>query len=333
MQQIADWLEELGMSEHVQRFVDNKIDVSVLQYLTDQDLKEIGIPLGHRRKMLAAIDKLSGQPAGAVKEGTRASTVMQGDSSMIRSDTAHIVYFMAGTIPVHARDSWVLWFIGYLAIPKGSEFSARSLGLAEHLAFPLNSELALLFNATLHLERGEPELALRRLGTAEALAMDQRLAFIVEPQFFRGAALMEQGAYADAVACLRAGLAGRLGTMRHRPYGLARLAEALALLGDNVAALATAADGLETTERMANRQWEPELQRLAGVALWGPIGSKKLKWASKRRCVSLKTNARSPMNCALQRTSLVCRGSGADVPKPLSCSHQFAAGSRGIRHR
>ena len=68
MQQIADWLEELGMSEHVQCFVDNKIDVSVLQYLTDQDLKEIGIPLGHRRKMLAAIDKLSGQPAGAVKE-------------------------------------------------------------------------------------------------------------------------------------------------------------------------------------------------------------------------------------------------------------------------
>jgi hypothetical protein len=38
----------------------------------------------------------------------------------------------------------------------------------------------------LHLERGEPELTLRRLGTAEALAMDQRLAFIVEPQFFRG---------------------------------------------------------------------------------------------------------------------------------------------------
>jgi len=68
MQQIADWLEELGMSEHVQCFVDNKIDVSVLQYLTDQDLKEIGIPLGHRRKMLAAIDELSGQTAGAVKE-------------------------------------------------------------------------------------------------------------------------------------------------------------------------------------------------------------------------------------------------------------------------
>ena len=55
MQQIADWLEKLGMSEYAQRFAENKIDVSVLRHLTDQDLKDIGVPLGHRRKMLAAI--------------------------------------------------------------------------------------------------------------------------------------------------------------------------------------------------------------------------------------------------------------------------------------
>ena len=55
MQQIADWLEKLGMSEYAERFAENKIDVSVLRHLTDQDLKDIGVPLGHRRKMLAAI--------------------------------------------------------------------------------------------------------------------------------------------------------------------------------------------------------------------------------------------------------------------------------------
>jgi hypothetical protein len=60
MQQIADWLEKLGMPEYVQCFADNKIDVSVLRHLTDQDLKDIGIPLGHRRKMLAAIIKMTG---------------------------------------------------------------------------------------------------------------------------------------------------------------------------------------------------------------------------------------------------------------------------------
>jgi class 3 adenylate cyclase len=58
MQQIADWLEKLGMSEYAKAFVDNGIEVSVLPHLTDQDLKDIGVLLGHRRKMLAAIAKL-----------------------------------------------------------------------------------------------------------------------------------------------------------------------------------------------------------------------------------------------------------------------------------
>ena len=60
MQQIADWLEKLGMSEYAQRFVENDVDTTVLRYLTDQDLKDLGVSLGHRRKMLAAIAELPG---------------------------------------------------------------------------------------------------------------------------------------------------------------------------------------------------------------------------------------------------------------------------------
>jgi hypothetical protein len=52
MQQIADWLEKLGMSEYAQRFAENRIDFSVLRDLTDQDLKDLGIVLGDRRKLL-----------------------------------------------------------------------------------------------------------------------------------------------------------------------------------------------------------------------------------------------------------------------------------------
>jgi SAM domain (Sterile alpha motif)/Adenylate and Guanylate cyclase catalytic domain len=65
MQKIADWLEKLGMSEYAQRFADNDIDVSVLRHLTDQDLKELGVSLGHRRKILAAIAELGISPATA----------------------------------------------------------------------------------------------------------------------------------------------------------------------------------------------------------------------------------------------------------------------------
>jgi len=59
MQEIADWLRKLGMSEYAQRFAENGIDVSALRHLTDQDLKDIGVLLGHRRKMLAAIGELT----------------------------------------------------------------------------------------------------------------------------------------------------------------------------------------------------------------------------------------------------------------------------------
>jgi hypothetical protein len=53
--EMSEWLEKLGMSEYAQRFAENGIDVSVLRYLTDQDLEKIGVLLGHRRKILAAI--------------------------------------------------------------------------------------------------------------------------------------------------------------------------------------------------------------------------------------------------------------------------------------
>jgi SAM domain (Sterile alpha motif) len=56
--QVGEWLENLGMSEYAQRFAKNGIDFSVLPHPTDQDLKDIGVLLGHRRKMLAAISAI-----------------------------------------------------------------------------------------------------------------------------------------------------------------------------------------------------------------------------------------------------------------------------------
>ena len=60
MQEIADWLKTLGLSEYAARFAENDVDTSVLRHLTDQDLKELGVSLGHRRKMLAAIAEFGG---------------------------------------------------------------------------------------------------------------------------------------------------------------------------------------------------------------------------------------------------------------------------------
>jgi SAM domain (Sterile alpha motif) len=57
--QIANWLGKLGMSEYTERFAENGISVAALPYLTDQDLKDIGVLLGHRRILLAAIGELT----------------------------------------------------------------------------------------------------------------------------------------------------------------------------------------------------------------------------------------------------------------------------------
>src|SRR5260370_4496914 len=55
---IAEWLASIGLSEYAERFADNGIDLSVLRDLTEQDLKDLGVLLGHRRKMLRAIAEL-----------------------------------------------------------------------------------------------------------------------------------------------------------------------------------------------------------------------------------------------------------------------------------
>jgi class 3 adenylate cyclase/tetratricopeptide (TPR) repeat protein len=68
---IAEWLASLGLSEYAQRFAENYVDASVLPDLTDQDLADLGVPLGHRRKILRAIAELDGaalEPAKAATE-------------------------------------------------------------------------------------------------------------------------------------------------------------------------------------------------------------------------------------------------------------------------
>jgi predicted ATPase len=160
----------------------------------------------------------------------------------------------------------VNWLLGYpeRALAIGNE----SLVLAARIAHPFSLESAQVFNAMLHLDRGEPELALEGLHAAEALAAEQRLGLIIAPGFLRGAALMAEGAFDEAIARLREGLASRLGAM-FAPYGRARLAEALTRQGNHEAALATVREALEEQERTGQRRWEPELHRIEGAAQQG----------------------------------------------------------------
>ncbi len=61
---IESWLQELGLGQHAAAFRDNDIDSEVLPELSDADLKDLGLSLGHRRKLLKAIAALYGRAGG-----------------------------------------------------------------------------------------------------------------------------------------------------------------------------------------------------------------------------------------------------------------------------
>ena len=158
------------------------------------------------------------------------------------------------------------WLLGY---PKrGLTLGSAALAMAERGGHPFSLVQAMLYNAMLHLDRGEPELALQLIDAAETLAAEQRLGFTLEPRLLRGGAVMTQGAFQDAVACLRQGLEAQR-TNQTRPLGFALLAEVLVKQGEHTAALATVRDGLKTQDETGHGLWHAELHRVEGVALLG----------------------------------------------------------------
>ena len=70
MKGIAEWLASIGLGEYAQRFAENAIDLSVVRDLTEQDLKDLGVLLGHRRKILRAIAEFGGVAPAATETAT-----------------------------------------------------------------------------------------------------------------------------------------------------------------------------------------------------------------------------------------------------------------------
>jgi hypothetical protein len=99
MEQIAYWLERLALRQYAQTFAENGIDVSLLHYLTDQDLEKIGVLLGHRRKILAAIAELKGAP----ELGTAAAAPVAPHDTAERRQVTVMFSDLVGSTALSAR--------------------------------------------------------------------------------------------------------------------------------------------------------------------------------------------------------------------------------------
>ncbi len=61
---IVVWLQSLGLGKYEAVFRENEIDADVLSELTELDLEKLGLPLGHRKRLLKAIAALHNDASG-----------------------------------------------------------------------------------------------------------------------------------------------------------------------------------------------------------------------------------------------------------------------------
>ncbi len=81
---VKAWLETLGLAQYADAFVQADIDKEALRDLTEEDLKSLGVTLGHRKRLLRAIAGLPvTQPAARVLAPTAGdpATVIVASSS------------------------------------------------------------------------------------------------------------------------------------------------------------------------------------------------------------------------------------------------------------
>ncbi|SFR52915.1 SAM domain (Sterile alpha motif) [Yoonia tamlensis] len=64
MPNIEGWLAEIGLQKYAQVFAEAEIDVETLPELHEEDLKELGLPLGPRRKIWGAIARMRAGATG-----------------------------------------------------------------------------------------------------------------------------------------------------------------------------------------------------------------------------------------------------------------------------
>jgi class 3 adenylate cyclase/predicted ATPase len=65
---LAEWLGRQGLGQYAQTFAENHIEYAALPDLTEDDLEKLGVSLGHRKKLLRAIDALRATNQASGKE-------------------------------------------------------------------------------------------------------------------------------------------------------------------------------------------------------------------------------------------------------------------------
>lgn len=86
---LAEWLGQYGLDQYAQTFAESHVDYGTLPDLTDDDLKSLGLSLGHRKRLLKAIEALAvtQQPSDAADAAFVAPALVVNHEPEVRQIT------------------------------------------------------------------------------------------------------------------------------------------------------------------------------------------------------------------------------------------------------
>ncbi len=135
---IEEWLEGLGLGKYTETFTENDVDFRALPHLDREDLKELGVSLGHRKVILAAISKLStGDDVERGSEVATSSVAMGAELSASSGQAGPHCPFrlvLIGTRPAEEGEHAVAEKLCYMPLEARHYPSHSVLVAAHHLA-------------------------------------------------------------------------------------------------------------------------------------------------------------------------------------------------------
>jgi hypothetical protein len=84
---IRRWLEKLGLGEYAVAFEENRLDLTHLPDLSEDDLRELGVTaMGDRKTLLRALEELEGTRTEVTVEGRAPTSAVDGGAAATHRD-------------------------------------------------------------------------------------------------------------------------------------------------------------------------------------------------------------------------------------------------------
>jgi class 3 adenylate cyclase/predicted ATPase len=96
MTDLPQWLEKIGLAQYADVFAKNDVDWETLPELNEQDLEELGVSLGHRKKLIKAISEAYSGSLRAPKRVVKIQSATRTDNA--RAERRHLTVLLCDLV-------------------------------------------------------------------------------------------------------------------------------------------------------------------------------------------------------------------------------------------